>query len=313
MLAVVLVAGSAWAEVPTVSLTQILGPGTDGCPDARWLKQAVSARIGSDPFVDDGALSVEAKFSKAAPALVAQVKVTTKAGEPRGRRELRSETGDCLELASAVELAIALAIDPQHVSRPQVVVVPGPAVVTPVVVPPEPAPTPAPQPVEAPPVKPQPRASLGVLGALGVVPAPAPGLQLRFSLRWPSFSVGLEGRGLLDGSLEVSGGKVAASALLATAVGCFHVKWFGACAVVSAGALQVTTLIDQQRRESRPLVLAGGRASLEVPVLDWLSVEPFLDVQAALTRTTVLSGSTPVWVTSPVAGALGLSVGLHFP
>ena len=113
-------------------------------------------------------------------------------------------------------------------------------------------------------------------------------------------------------SVSVGSGRLWTSTLLGSVVPCFHLGRFGLCGVLSAGAMQVTGEISETRRETSPLVLAGARFKADIALSSLISLQPFIDVQAVLTRVTVLSGSTPVWVTPPVAGATGLAIAFHF-
>lgn len=308
---VVLAPWETRADGRPVTLTYVVEAGAERCPDERWVRQAVAARLGFDPFRPDGDTRIEARIRRTEQGLAASLEVTTREGQRIGRRHFTSPTGDCLELASAMELAMAIAVDPRYLSRPAA---------------PPPPPPPAPEPhlVEptknaAPPLVPprpgapvQVRAGAGVLAAAGVSPAVVPSVLIQVSMRWPRFSIGLDGRADIASNFSVGSGQVSSSALLGTVVPCLHVGRFGACGLLSMGAIQVTGEIGQQRRETSPLVLAGGRVQAELPLSTSLYIQPFLDFQAVLTRTTILSGEQPVWVTSPVAGAAGLTLSLRF-
>jgi hypothetical protein len=97
---------------PGAQLDYGVAPGLRGCPDEAWIRSAVSARLGRDPFSAEGEVRVVVRISQVkAPALVGQVELTRADGRV-GRRSVESETGDCMELASALELAVSLALDP---------------------------------------------------------------------------------------------------------------------------------------------------------------------------------------------------------
>lgn len=306
-------AHAAAADTRTVTLSYARAPGLERCPDERWIRQAVSARLGFDPFRDDAELRVEAKIDSAAQGLVGTLSVTDRSGKRLGRRELSSPAGDCLELASAMELAIAIAVDPLYLSRP----------------PPEPPPPdvpavkeeqPAPEPLKSPPPETPPpppsshlslEAGAGLLASAGISPYPTAGLSLRGRLRWTHLSVGLDARADLQSSVAFGDGRVKSSALLGSVVPCAHLGRFAGCAVASFGALQVTgELTPPAHRESSPLVLFGVRGELEVPLASRLALKPFAEVQVVVTRTTVVSGEAPVWVTAPVAGSVGVAIDL---
>src|SRR5512142_587531 len=111
-------AGEAWGAVSTANLSYLRAPGAEDCPDERWIRQAVSARLGTDPFVDRGDLSIAAEVRRSGAQAKGTVTVTGKQGEPLGSRELVSAHGDCFEVASAMELAISIALDPTYLIRP---------------------------------------------------------------------------------------------------------------------------------------------------------------------------------------------------
>src|SRR5689334_10126408 len=118
-LSLVLTASSALAQtVPAgarqVALSYVREAGVDECPDERWIRQAVTSRLGFDPFADDAEVRVEAKISSDARGLVGTLGLTDRSGARLGKRELRSDARDCLELSSAMELAISIAVDPQY-------------------------------------------------------------------------------------------------------------------------------------------------------------------------------------------------------
>src|SRR4051812_9253454 len=83
--------GAAQSAPSTVALHYVRAPGTERCPDERWIRQAVSARLGADPFQDDGALKIEAQIRPDGAALAGSIDVTRQTGEAAGHRELRSE------------------------------------------------------------------------------------------------------------------------------------------------------------------------------------------------------------------------------
>ena len=155
---------------------------------------------------------------------------------------------------------------------------------------------------------------VAALASLGLAPTVAPGASLRLALEFPRFSIGLDVRGDFTSNVEVAGGgRLGTTVLLGSVSPCVRVWRLDACGLVSAGALQVTsTVAGPEVRQSSPLLLVGLRAQGVFPLSEVLSLRPFLEGQAVLTRTSLLSGSQTVWVTSPVVGALGLALGVRF-
>ena len=308
----VLLPGIAAASVRQVTLTYEVEPGLAQCPDERWVKQAVAARLGVDPFIPSAEVRVAARIRKAAPGLAATVQVTNPQGESLGKRELTSVTGDCLELASAMELAIAIAVDPQHLVAPVPEVEPPPGG-GPEPAPPPPAPVPAPVPVVAPPPEatgsgPELQAGVAGFAGLGLAPSVLPGLALAVRLQWSRFSLGLEGRADLAAQVGFDGGRIGSTVFLGALVPCARFGRFDACGVLSAGALRVSAdLTSPPRQETSPLVLAGARAAFELSITSWLSIRPYAELEVVITRTTLSSGTTRVWATLPVAGTVGAS------
>ncbi len=300
----------ASAEPNSVSFTYTVPSGVERCPDEVWIRHAVAARLGFDPFRADADRRIDVAVSRPEKGLAAEIQVFDREGKRVGRREFTSVAGDCPELASAVELAMTLVVDPHYLTRPAVPEpAPAPA--------PAPAPPPAPVPIAPPPPPPSALPELhlqaGIFGSLGVSPQVAPGAMLGARVQWKHFSLGVEARADLASTARFGSGTVTSAVLLGSVVPCATLGGFSACALISAGALQVTGEFGgASLRSSSPLVLIGARARYDFTFWQRLALAPFLDVQAVATRTTVLSGAVPVWVTSPVTGALGLCLSVRF-
>jgi hypothetical protein len=161
------------------------GPGTETCPGQAELGRRIAARLGRDPFVDDAERSVEARVERVGEDWRVEVRVVDREGRPIASREpLESTAADCAALADAVVLSVALAIDPElalGAPQPAAARAPTPAPIARATCPSVPcpertcAPCPAPKPVSP---STRVRASLRALAALGVLPAPAPGVSL---------------------------------------------------------------------------------------------------------------------------------------
>src|SRR5262249_3940922 len=147
-------------------------------------------------------------------------------------RTLSSRRSDCGELASAMELAISIAIDPMSASRPAA---PAPA--------PTPAPTPSPPPERE---RPKPvsvtpttfHASAGMIGTFGSAPGPALGVTLEGGARRGAVSLSLEGRVDVPASESLSMGEVSGSLLVGSLVPCLHRGVFAGCGLITGGALR---------------------------------------------------------------------------
>lgn len=299
---------------PTAQLTYVVPQDLDSCPDERWVRAAVSARLGRDPFVDASPTRVQVSLSRGpAPALMAVVEVVRPDGRV-GRRTIDSPTGDCLELASAVELAVSLALDPS--SRRAGVDAGTPAT------PPEGdagvattaadagsrataldgGSTGSVERDERPPQL-EPIGRIGVLGTAGGLPGFTGALLLGGGFRLPHFSVALEGRLHLPTLVEAGGASTLQ--VLASLVPCLEVGRFSGCLVGSAGPFffddgvsRITTLMGQ----------VGVRAGLRFSPASWVNVVPWLESTVIVTRTTFWRDQNLVWVSWPLSISGGVFV-----
>ena len=103
---------------PSVRLSYVLGRGAEQCPPEAALRRGVAARLGRDPFRAEGAQLVSIRVEATRAGLAATVEVRDAAGKAVGTRTVASSRRDCAELAAAVELAVAIAIDPLSFNRP---------------------------------------------------------------------------------------------------------------------------------------------------------------------------------------------------
>ena len=104
-----------------------------------------------------------------------------------------------------------------------------------------------------------------------------------------------KGRADLNATLSDARGSASAAVLLGSVVPCFRVWRIDGCAVISAGALQVSSAFGGQAlRQSSPLFLAGVRVQAVLDLSESISVRPFVDAQAVLTRTSLVDGASRV-------------------
>lgn len=285
------------AAAPDARLDYRVQSGVQGCPDERWVHAAVSARLGRDPFTDAAATHVEVDISSSTPpALEAQLVVTRESGRV-GRRRLDSPSGDCMELASAVELAISLALDPDlrgEQPAPQ----PPPKQEAPVVT--------APPPVVAPPAPPPVsfHAHAALLGTAGAAPGFTGGVLLGGGLSFSRFRVSLEARAHLPTGVVVEDRRVGTFLFLGSVVPCVELGLFQGCLVGSLGALQFE---QAPLRATSLMAQAGARVALRFRPVASLVISPWVEGAAVLTRTTLSLEGAQLWVTWPVAISAGLT------
>lgn len=317
-------AGAAPKGPPAVRLVYARAPGAERCPDEAAVRSAVAARLGIDPFREPAELIVSATITAHAGTFRARLDVSTPSGKSKGVRELSSRSSDCAELASAMDLAISIAIDPLALV-PKPAPEPAPPAPAPVREPPPPArcPEPAPCPAcpaPAPPPAEPPKglsidwlASLGAQANFGTAPGPAFGAKLGVEARFSAFQVGIEGRGDFDSSTDVAGGRVGTSLVVLSVAPCWRYRWLGLCAVVSAGALRSSAEgLPGARQATTPYVAAGGRILADFNLIGPLFLRVEAELRANLVRTSIDAAETPVWSTPALSGGGGVGAVVRF-
>ena len=103
----------AYAEVPRqVQLDYERQDGAAACPDATTIRAGVAARLGYEPFAEQAEDHLRATIRQSGHTLEALIEMRDSQGHLKAERRLFSRQRDCSELASSVELAISIAIDP---------------------------------------------------------------------------------------------------------------------------------------------------------------------------------------------------------
>ncbi len=315
LLTAVGIAGRAAAEPssgsPTARLVYARGPGAEACPEESELRTAIAARLGYVPFREDAARTIRATLAREKGVLRASVEVDS-GGKAKGERRMESSANDCGELASAMTLAISIAIDPLTLVR-----VPSPA--APLAAPREEPPSPPPPPAadrppehavtkQAPAEPIVPQVSVGTFAAFGQTPAPAFGAAFAGGARYRAVSLELEGRASLPSSTDgPSGGSVRATLLSASLVPCLHAWAVFACGLASAGALQGSgSGVTLPGKDSTALFGLGARIGGELPIYRFVSARLHADLESLFPRTTLRLDQQDVWTTPLFAGAVGL-------
>jgi hypothetical protein len=278
--------------------------GDTGCPARDRLASAVMARLGYDAFNEDAVETVSVQLRRSPGGLRAQVIRSTSEGMT-GQRELDSPTTDCTELFRAMELAVAIAIDPRAgLIRPTA---PAPAPVIASVQVPVQRPVAAPEP-RPPPVPTVFHLGLGPTGSLGTGPTATFGLGLVGGIRHGLFELSLGGRVELPSVRVLSPGSFSTQTVVGNLNVCLAVSLMRACALAELGALRVTsTGLTPAAQQTAILAGLGARLGIHFQAFEHLAVRPFFNVGASLARTSVVANGKVVWTTSPVMGTLGLA------
>jgi hypothetical protein len=299
---------------PTVRLVYDRTSNATDCPDRDAVLDSVRARLGFDPFRERGDITIHALVSRVGEELFAQIRLSDQTAQATGERRLVSHRADCGELASAMELALSIAIDqtgtlgplsssrePATSSRPAVVLT-----VTPAAFAHEPSTA-----RRSPPGYSDVQA--GIEGNVGDVIAPTVGGFAGLEWRSQHWSVSIEGRADLPRSRSVGGGSINAGTLAATLAPCLRQGPFGACALATLEALRGSGQdLDNAHQLTSLFAAVGGRALVEFPDTGSAAVRLHADVVSPLTRTTLKVGPDAVWTSPPVTAAVGLAVVVKF-
>jgi hypothetical protein len=230
-------------------------------------------------------------------------------GKHLGTRELDARS--CAELAGALVLAIAVAIDPLRAAAP-----PSPPADERAATPP-PAVVAAPVAVAKPASEPRRlvddlrlRVAFGVQGTVDAAPGPTFGFMGRVGFALRRWSLAIELRGDLPGSADVDGGRVSASTMAAFLVPCVSHRVVAFCLLGGAGGQEVAGSGYLLSRSSWvPYAAVGARIELELAVTRVLAVLLHVDVMAPVTRAELYVGTERpqrVYRSAPISSSFGL-------
>ena len=302
-LAVALLTGLAQAAPVRPVRLQFERSGAAACPDEQWLRSAVAARLGFDPFEPAAPAVVIVTIGDTAPGFQARLTLV----DERGDKKTRSLTGsreDCSDLREALALSLSVALEAFTSTPPASVLEASPPVGA--------------EPVVSPPAVFTPFVTLGGGLALGAAPAPTGALWLGGGLERRWFSAALEARAVLPGGVSVATGRLDVSAVSLDALVCFVARPLTlldtrACALGAGGVtFSSASGLDGSRSAVTPLAAVGGRleVSLKVVWQLWLSLRG--ELRGALARTALKVGEEAVWTTPLLGGTVGLALTARF-
>jgi hypothetical protein len=296
-------AGSAAVAAPGVRLVYARGDGAADCPDEEVLRAGVVSQLGRNPFSDEepAALTVTALLARSGGRIYGRVEVVDEHGRPEGARQL--DGASCDELVPALELVIAMAVEPWMHAQPA----PPPAPPAPAVVRPRRL-----DGLRA-------RFGAGVLVALDASPAAAAlGFTLQFELAAPRWSVGAELRGDLPTSApSLFGGRVETALVAGFVVPCVRHRLVVACALAGFGLERGSgSGYDGPTVVSAFWAALGARLALELKLFSPVGLRLHVDVLAPLTRTELYVGpaggsSRLLYRTAAMSSVFGIA--LMFP
>jgi hypothetical protein len=317
------------AAFPSTRLVYVRGPGTEDCPDQAAVREAVSTRLGYDPFFPSSDKTIVARVSRRADHLSGQVELVDDHGVQVGLREFSAEPDHCDDLIRAMALSISIAIDPKSAETygrgpPDEPVESVPAepekrgATEPEPARPKEAGVPAhangaARGASAPLLRPW-NASVGiaVLGLWHTEPKLTLGSAAFGALRRGPWSFALEGSADLPVTDQRRGVSIRTRAFALSAVPCFHLGVGFACALGSLRWLNATRTDSGTDNGSQPYWAVGGRIGSELPLSSSFGLLGFVDFQAALRRPTVVAVSEPLWQVPFSSANLGIAAAVHF-
>jgi hypothetical protein len=300
--------------------------GAGACPDLATIQSGVASRLGYEPFDERGRDLVRATIHLSEHGLEARIEMLDEDGSLKAERKLTSRRRDCAELASSVELAISIAIDPFRLDAAHPAAGTGQATaeatsalgkgsddasaqVSPTVSAAKESVVPSKlrRPLSG-------RVEAGLLGALGTAPSSALGFSAGAGIRGGDLSLAIEGRADLPASTSLRVGEASTSLLVASLLPCAHFRMLATCALVSAGALWAAGHgLEDARRVRLPYVAVGARLAAAIPLMPRLSLTIHGDLTRPLVETRVEVDGAAVWTSPIFAFALGVGVAANFP
>lgn len=267
-------------ERTTARLHYERAPDAADCPDEQALRRSVAERLGYDPFVENGATTVDARIARTEGGHAGTVAVTREGSTSSAPRSL-SAPGDCSELVQTMALTISIALDPSSLTSPP------------------PAPSPRPEERPAPPTTPAKNVvtlGAGPLLTFGESPAPAVGAVLFGGLRRDWFEVLLEARATLPAQTSTRLGTVSSWSAGGVAGACAHASWFFGCGTALFVATVAHGEVDRGTTTAAPSVFAGPRLGIAIPLGSGpLELRIQADALLALTRHRLALGGQQVY------------------
>lgn len=310
----------AQVQPRTFQLTIERDEGSSACPDRLVFQRRVATRLGYDSFVEEGATRrVHVQIRHEDSVRTAQVELYDEAGQRIGARDLQVAGDDgCAELSESIVLSVAIAIDPLARDPTVPSERPAPAAPSPEAsssasrgrastgLRPERVSSRGPErsephlsdPVRA-------RLGLGVEGVAATAPSVTGGLALSGGFEWRAFAMDVSVRAELPVTTEHERGSFETFLFSAALLPCAHVEFVSLCGVFRAGALRAAGRnVTDQVDVTTPWIGLGARTGVEVSIDPRVRLTFAVELTGTVAQTNVIIGSTRVWTTEPIAGAL---------
>jgi hypothetical protein len=289
------------AEIPARTVVHLDYTARDpGCPREQFLQDVIRARTSYQPLVAAAPTRLVVTVKRDGRGYTARAVIRDASGAVLYARE-RGPRSDCQAIVEGLGFAISVALDPG-----------GPAVTPP----PQPPPPSAPKPpmIDQPaPVLPPPEASArrrvgaALAFGLGVAPRPAAGLAIDVGLRWPSFSLAVEGRVFpsAQGAADTGAVEIRTWQITGAVVPCGHRRWLFGCGIVEMGALSATSDARSPQMGTAFHFATGLRGGVEWQGWDHLALRASGEALVAPWRAALQIEDGARFTTPVVSGAFG--------
>tara|TARA_R110002096_G_scaffold433887_1_gene653689 strand:+ start:31812 stop:32783 length:972 start_codon:yes stop_codon:yes gene_type:complete len=297
---------SVHAQTPaSVRLDYQRDASASSCPEKGATRDAVAARLGRRPFSNDAPRTIYVRLTASGTGFSVDITVENESGAIEGSRTLHTEHSDCGELAAAMQLALAIAVDPMHGSAfasevPAPVPSPQPAAVV------APAPSLLPQPSLA--AEPRRQHFVGVGAGLGVGSGAMPSLAatVHYQRRTPTAMWSLEARGELPTEHSTPPGKIRTTHLSAALLACLPKGAWDFCAMGRLGIFRASgSNFEESLSAQTPYGALGPRLGWNYGLSDASRIEVVGEVLARVTNTELTVDERVVWESSAFEMALG--------
>lgn len=301
-------------------------PSDLACPDESSFRNLVAARLGYDPFVAQAGDAVKVELTKDRGRLHGRAEIRRKdARDQPPARELDGEPSKCEALTAALATSLAIALDPVRALAPTPPPPPPPATRDPEPPPPPTTPTtPPPATFAPPPVSPDrpppapPRGPTLDVGAafvtsFGETPSVALGATVGATLHRRPFAIQANFRATSTvGAVTVdSGDRVSAAVIGGELAPCVELRPFAFCTFLRVSAYRGHAPdVVEPTTVTTAAAFTGLRIAVSIPLGSIVSLQPMLEGDVALVRTSLLVDRSAVWTAPPVAMTAG--VGLNF-
>lgn len=279
------------------------------CFTQEALRQSISTLLGRDPLDDSAPERLQLHVRREGGNWLGTVELFDAAGKRKGRRELSSALEDCQELRQALELTIALILDPPLFGKTEA---PSPPTALPAQAPVQSVQAPV-QTAQLPSAVPLSRApgvtvGLGTRLSWGLLPERELGFDIEGGLRFERFSFSLGATAWLPRAYHFNPAGIRSTLVTATARACVRSGPFGACPQLSAGLLRCEGVgLENAKRISAPWITPGARLFVEWNLpMSGTRLQMLAEGQLLLTRHQFLAGEVRLWQPPLWGGSMGL-------